>query len=407
MKKIILTSLLLFAIIYESNAQSKNITSAAIVLDQYYKEKDKSIKAFKINEAREYIDKAYINENTSNKPKMWMYRAKIYLVLALNYDSIDSDAIFKATESHLKCMQPHPKKKNKILIYKKWPKEEVLTGLIQCGDKLFRLAVSEYTSKNYISSLKHYKAIFDILPFDEDNLLKRGNITKETILYNSFFSSMKMNDNIKSKDFLQQLMNMNFNEPKIFIYMSNIYLEEKDMQKSLEYLQIGRELFEDDNDLIKEEIRLYTLLGRTSELIEKLTQAIASDPENEIYYVIRGTCYQNSDDLIKSINDYISALEINPNQLTALNNISSCYLMRAEPIVDKLNKLNINQISLEKKYKNEIKQIRLSVLPYLETYISLEPKNITILEVLAEIYYKLDMYEKSKEIKNKIENSKK
>ena len=242
-KKVILT-LVLTVITVLTFAQSQHITSAAIILKQYNSEKDKSVKALKIKEAKEFIDKAYNNESTSNEAKMWMYRAKIYKMIALNHDSLDSDAVFKATESHLKCMQPHPKKKDKIMIYKKWPKEEVLEGLVQCGDKLFRLAVKEYALGNYKRSLKHYTAIFDIIPFDEEDQLKRGNITKETILYNSFFSSNKMKDNAKSKELLQQLIDINFNEPAIYIHMSNILIKEGDTDKALEYLALGRDMFE-------------------------------------------------------------------------------------------------------------------------------------------------------------------
>ena len=81
------------------------------------------------------------------------------------------------------------------MIYKKWPKEEVLEGLVQCGYQLFNQATEEYNAGNYKNSLKHYTTIFDIMPFDEEDQLKRGNITKETILYNSFFSLNKMRKN--------------------------------------------------------------------------------------------------------------------------------------------------------------------------------------------------------------------
>ena len=173
MKKGILT-LVLTVITILTLAQSQHITSAAIILKQYNSEKDKSVKSLKIKDAKEFIDKAYNNESTSNDPKMWMYRAQIYKMIALNHYSLDSDAVFKATESHLKCMQPHPKKKNKIMIYKKWPKEEVLEGLVQCGYQLFNRAIEEYNEGNYKNSLKHYATIFNIMPFDEEDQLKRA-----------------------------------------------------------------------------------------------------------------------------------------------------------------------------------------------------------------------------------------
>ena len=102
----------------------------------------------------------------------------------------------------------------------------------------------------------------------------------------------------------------------------------------------------------------------------------------------------------------VKSKEINPDQLNALNNISACYLKQTEPLVVKLNNLNYNQTSLNNKYKNEIKQLHLLILPYLENLVSLEPKNIPILTVLGEIYYKLDMDEEQKKIKQQIEELK-
>ena len=126
------------------------------------------------------------------------------------------------------------------------------------------------------------------MPFDEEEQLKRGNITKETVLHNSFFAARKMKDNAKAKEILQQLIDIKFNEPSIYIHMSNIYQEEKNTDKALEYLSLGRDMFEEDQAIITAEIDLYMKLDRTDELINKLTLAINSDPENEIYYVIRG-----------------------------------------------------------------------------------------------------------------------
>ena len=145
----------------------------------------------------------------------------------------------------------------------------MLAGLVQCGYKLFNSAIDKYNAQEYSKSLDYYDAIFDIIPLDSEDQLKRGNITNETILYNSFFASRKMEDNAKSRELLQELIDINFNEPDIYIHMSNIYLEEKDIDKALEYLALGRDMFEEDQGLINTEINLYIKLGRTSELIEK------------------------------------------------------------------------------------------------------------------------------------------
>ena len=383
-------------------AQSQNITSSAIIFKQYNSEKDKEKKATKISEAKKYIDLAFQNASTSDEPKMWMYRAQVYRAIAISHSVLDENAIFKATESYIKCMQPHPKKKNKIIIYKKWPKEEVLEGIVQCGYKLFNEATVEYNAGNHKRALKHYTAIFDIIPFDDEDQLKRGNITKETILYRSFLSTNKMKDNTASKEILQQLIDISFNEPKIYSDMSSILIEEENIDKALEYLALGRDMFEEDQGLINYEINLYIELDRTSELIDKLTNAILSDDENEVYYVIRGTCYRNLLDFDNAINDFSNAIRIDPDHTIALNNISSCYLKKAEPIVKKLNALNYNETSKYNKYKEELKNLYLKALPHLVHYLDLVPDDKGILNALGEIYYKLEMYKESKDIKGRI-----
>ena len=373
-------------------AQSQHITSAAIIFKQYNSEKDKSVKAVKIQEAKEFIDKAYVNASTSNEPKMWMYRAKIYKMIAINHSSLDIDAIFKATESHLKCMQPHPKKKDKIMIFRKWPKEDVLESLVQCGYKLFNQAIEEYNSENYKRSLKYYTAIFDIIPFDEQEQLKRGNITKETILYNSFFSSNKMKDNIKSKELLQQLIDINFNEPVIYIHMSNIFLEEEKTDKALEYLSLGREMFEDDQSLLNAEINLYIKLGRTSELIEKLGEAIALDEENNLLYFNRGTIYDQQGDFTNAEKDYKYSLDIDPNVFSANYNLGALYF---------------NAATKEKYGSKSANRLFDEAFPYLEKAYLIDPKDRNTLLSLKQLYYIKGNEAKEKEMKKLIAELKK
>ena len=46
-----------------------------------------------LSEAKEYIDEAFNSESTSNDPKMWNYRAPIYLQIALKKPELDKLAI--------------------------------------------------------------------------------------------------------------------------------------------------------------------------------------------------------------------------------------------------------------------------------------------------------------------------
>jgi tetratricopeptide (TPR) repeat protein len=402
-KKGLLTLLVLILYTNIISAQKHNIVNAYSTLEAAKKSKVDEEIITQLSKAKDYIDEAYNTESTSNEPKMWNYRAKIYLMIAFTKNqSLDSNAIYKATESHLKCLQiKDPNKKKPKIIVSKWTaKEDVLLGLIQCGNKLFNKATVEYNSGNLESSLKLYSAIFDIIPFDEEDLLKRANITTETVLYRSFLSTYKMKRNTQSKELLQKLIDINFNEPNIFNYMSSILYEEGKSEEALMYLSAGREMFEDDQSLLNAEINLYIKLKRTSELIGKFGEAIALDEENELLYFNRGTIYDQEGDINNAEKDYLTALELNPSAFGANYNLGALYFNQGVETKNKASDTDNN--SLYKKLNKEADAVFAKALPYLETAHNLNADDKNTLLSLKQLYYLNGNYGKSEEMKKLI-----
>jgi len=378
-------------------AQKHNIVNASISLKNANKAKETEVVEH-LKEAKDYIDEAFNTESTSNSPKMWNYKAPIYLQIALKAPELDKNAIFKATEAHIKCLQKD--KKGRVIVRKWTSEEDILSGLIQCGYKLFNIGIEKYNAQEYASSLDHYEAIFDIMPLDSEDQLKRGNITKETVLYNSFFSSSKMNNNEKSKEILKKLIEINFNEPAIFSHLSKIYFDEGNNEKALSYIERGRELFEDDQGLINEEINLYIKLNKTDELIAKLGDAIKNDPENEILLIIRGTIYLNTKNYKLSENDLKKVIGIDPNNFEANFFLGEIFVHYSNEIIEKANKTNDNNKyeKLRKESQNTFKKS----LTYLEKAYEIDSENKDNITLLKEIYYRVGDYKKSEEMKIKL-----
>jgi tetratricopeptide (TPR) repeat protein len=392
MKNLIIILSLLFSTV--AVAQKHNIVNASIALRNAQKAKGDEIGTL-LKEAKEYIDEAYNNESTSNEAKMWNYRAPIYLEIALKKPELDKNAIIKATDAHLKCLQKG--KKDRIIVRKWTSKEDILAGLIQCGYKLFNLGIDTYNEGDYRKSLTYYEKIFAIVPFDEEDQLKRGNISKETILFNSFFASKKMNDNVKSKDLLQQLIDMNFNEPSIFIHMSNIFIEEGNTDQAINYLNLGRDMFEDDQSLINTEINLYIQLGRTTELIAKLSEAIELDPENDLLYFNRATMYDQKGDFVNAENDYLISLELNKSSFGANYNLGALYFNTGVETNNKAN--NTSNNTTYKKLKSQADNSFSKALPFLEMAFDLDNKDKNTLLSLKQLYYLNGDYKKSELMK--------
>jgi tetratricopeptide (TPR) repeat protein len=375
-------------------AQKHNIVNASIALRNANKAKGDEVGVL-LSEAKEYIDEAFNSESTSNDPKMWNYRAPIYLQIALKKPELDKLAIIKATDAHIKCLQKG--KKDKIIVKKWTSKEDILAGLVQCGYKLFNLAIDYYNKGDYKASLELYDKIFEIVPFDDEDQLKRGNITKETILYNSFFSSNKLKDDAKSKVLLQNLIDINFNEPAIYIHMSDIFKREDNIKKAIEYLSLGRDMFEDDQSIINTEINLYIELGRTSELLKKLGEAIEIDTENSLLFFNRGTIYDQEGQLENAEKDYIKAIELDPSSFGSNYNLGALFFNKAVELNNSANSTSDN-----KKYKLLKDQSDVyfnKALPFLESSYSINPKDKNTLLSLKQLYYMKANYKKSDEIK--------
>ncbi|MDC3115621.1 tetratricopeptide repeat protein [Bacteroidota bacterium] len=376
------------------NAQKHNIVNSSIALKNANKTDGEEMVSNLID-AKNYIDEAFLNTSTSDEPKMWNYRAKVYLKIALLKDQkIDNDAIFKAKQSHIRCLEKD--KKGRVVV-RKWTKEEdVVAGLIQCGYKLFNMAIDEYNNENNSKALKLYDEIFKIFDYDSEDQLKRGNITKETVLHNSFFAARRMKDNERSKVLLQNLIDLNFNDPSIYVHMSDILQEEGNDDDALKYLSLGRDYFENDPVLINSQINLYIKLNRTDELIDKLSDAIELDDMNDLLFFNRATVYDQKDMLDEAIIDYKKSIELNPDNFNSNYNLGALFFNRGVELRNEAN--NSSSDKLYNKLKKESEVFFDDALPFLETSLSLDPNDKNTLLSLKQLYYLKGDYKKSKEM---------
>ena len=309
MNKKIILSLLISSFTLVAFSQSKNVQNAF-----------NSFRQENFAEAKYFIDLAANNESTANDAKMWNYRAKIYLEIMQKYPDIDENAVFEATESHIRCLDRD--KKGRISV-RKWTREEdILSGLIACGYNLFNSGVEDYNAKEYKNALRKYDEIFRIIPLDKDNLLERGNINENSIYKNQYLAALQLEDIDAQLDYLGKSIENNTEDPTIYYYISNIYSEKGDLNLALEYILKGREKFSNEIILINTEIDLSMKMGKsTQEIVSKLSDAIDLDNSNEVLYIIRSQMYSKLNDNVLAEKDLISALSINPESSSANNNL--------------------------------------------------------------------------------------
>ena len=400
MKKIIIIiSIINFACTDYIFGQSKNIQNAY----NSYNRTDRDGVRLKMKEAKDFIDLAYSHESTSNDPKMWNYRAKIYLEIMQNFPELDPDAIFKATESHIRCLDKD--KKGRVVVRRWTREEEVVNGLLQCGDKLFNTAVGDYNNKEYDKALKKYKEMFRVLPLDKDNLLK---IEEELIYRYMSYAARDLGNINLQKEYLQKCIDLNSLDPSVYTSMSAIYVGDKDYQKALDYIRLGLSACgSDDMTLIGYEIDVLRESGSSNfEIIEKLTKAIELDDLNEVLYIIRAELYADEKLYDQSEEDLNYVIrEIDPNSELAINRFTSLYNVQIMDLESLLKEGGLNR-SRKSNVKNQLDVLYNKSLPYSILYNEINPDNKAGLNNLATIYYKLDKVKESQAIRNQLNSLK-
>ena len=368
-----------------------------------------SFRQEKFAEAKHFIDLAYNNESTSNEPKMWNYRAKIYLEIMQKHTDIDANAVFSATEAHIRCLDRD--RKGRIAVRKWTTEENILTGLINCGHNLFNTAVEDYNSKDYHLSIKKNNEIFKILPLDKDDMLKKYKITPSSIYKNMFLAALQLDDVESQVEYLQKSIDNNTDDPIVYYYMSNIYSEKEELDKALEYIQQGKEKFSSEITLINAEIDLFLKMGKSpEEIIIKLSDAIDLDNTNEVLYIIRSQMYTQISDFVNAEIDLLEALEINSESSSANNNLASLYLSKTEPLVKERNDLSYRATKKINSLDKQIEDLQRKSLPYLKKYLQIKETegefDKAALNTLASIYYNLGMEKESTDTRNKLNSLK-
>ncbi|TAH38858.1 MAG: tetratricopeptide repeat protein [Bacteroidetes bacterium] len=355
MRKAILIIILFLPLL--AIGQSNNVQSAANALGYYEKGTSADPKDFELENAKKYIDLSAENESTANNAKMWYYRAKIYQALHNNkrLKTLDAYASEKAVISFINCLKTDSKK-----MYS----DECKSLVWLAGINVYDDAIQFAQKNEFNTAMRYYNLLFEVFPLDADDNLKRNNITPELVEKSIAYTALKANDPATAKANFQKLIDKNFNDPKIYVNMAKISLEEKDTAAAIKYVEKGKAIFEDNTTLITLEMNIYLAQGKTDVLINKLSESIESNPDNELLFFNRGMMYESKKNFDSAAVDYRKALEINPDHLDANYNLGVMYFNEAASMANAANSLKNNDefAKAKEKFDKKFKD----AAPYLE-----------------------------------------
>lgn len=351
------------------------------------------LRSKELDRAKTAADLAYVHENTKGSAKTWLYRGKVYQAIYESKDEafnkLDAEAQEKAVESYITCF-----KLDKDNVYK----DEAKGPLVQsCAALNFK--AKYYTDiKEFDKASNCYDLLDQALPYDFDQGLKRNNITKENLIFNRFKAYSKAGNKEKAIEFGDKIIDLKYKDPSVYIDMAKISLSGKDTAKALSYIEKGKLLFEDNNDLITQEIIIYQAQNKTDILKKKLIDAIAITPDNEILHASLANLYEKTNDLVNAEVEYLKALEIKPDFEIANYNLGVVYFNAGNDWNNKMNDLPLSETKKSKEYETKANDYFRKAAANFEKSYEIAPDAATK-QRLRKLYLKLGETEKADKYK--------
>jgi len=236
------------------------------------------------------------------------------------------------------------------------------------------------------------------LPYDSDQSLKRNNITKEKILFNRYKTYVKSANKEKIAESASKLMEIKYKDPSIYLDMIKISLIEKDTAKALAYIDKGKLMFEENIDIINQEINIYLAQKKLDQLKDKLNKAIEVTPDNEVLHTILASIYQKNNELEKAEASYLKALELKPDYEIANYNLGVMYFNAGNEWNEKLNNLPAKESSKSQEYQSKANDQFKKAVVYLEKSYEASPDKNTKKQ-LRQLFLRLGETEKADKYK--------
>lgn len=341
------------------------------------------LKNNELNEAKAAINEAANNEQTKNMAKTWVYRGQIYYAIAL-------DTSGKYNEPNALDIALESFKKGGELDTKKEFQQEIIQGIEGISFLNFNKGVLPYNNKDFEKAFKHFNAVSEAYEFL--NAKYNLGIVDTTAMFYGAYAAIGCKKYNEARAMYNKLLNNNYKKPEIFQGLELIALADKDTAAALNYIAQGRALFPDNNNLMFDELNIYLAQNKTQEVMNKLHEAVAKNPNSvELNYVLGNKYDANLNDTANAIKYYMAAIKLKPDYFDALYSAGAMFYNQAVIVNDQMNKLPFDAAGQKKYDQLQIVRDKLfkRSLPFFENAYQSDPTDKDTQSALKEIYTRL------------------
>lgn len=174
---------------------------------------------------------------------------------------------------------------------------------------------------------------------------------------------LEKNDYQKSEEILRKLMVSEADNPKIYLFLISLYKKSGATERLQETVVDSYQKFPTDDDIVREVVNFYQIAEEYEKAIAILKERLESSPaENRgRYYSELGYIYSLQKSFTEAEQNFLKAIELNPDDAYTLNNLAWLYCE--------------NGVKIDE------------AIAYAERACSIEENKDSFLDTLAEAYY--------------------
>ena len=278
--------------------------------------------------------------------------------------------------------------------------EFIITAYAQEFGQFYNAGAYFYGNEDYVKSYDLFKMFIDAA----DKLYKAGMMEEDKVnvpvaAYNMTLSAMQLQDYEKVLSHVDLAMANEQMAPSAFRYKAVAHLELGDTATWLNDCLEGAKLFPDDAYFYQSLIQYYDSRNENEKLNALADELIASDTSNPFFVYLKGYIAHQKQDTDAAIEWYEKTLEVDPNYESALNNLSRCYLFKAQEYATAQSSTKVTDKKKLAKDKEILNGYYKKALPLLENLRKQQPEKHELwLANLTNCYYNLNMTAELKEI---------
>lgn len=263
----------------------------------------------------------------------------------------------------------------------------------------YNAALMAQNAKNFEKAIEIYE---DLLSMGYKGVVFKAT-NAETGETEEFTSKIMMDRNVEKGNVKDPRVEGDL-RPDLYVNAANLYLQNGDTARYDQMVADGRQKFPENEMLLRAELQKFLETGQYENAMVNLNQAIKQDPENKLFYYIKGYILQTSmKDSEGAREAYARSIETDANYLEPQYMTGLSYVEEANKLSEEMNGLPLNATSKYKELKAKQELAFKNALPFFEAAQKISPKDKDTLNALKEVYYKLKMPNKALEVQKELD----